>query len=174
MSNYIIIRCKWNGRVMSNYIIIRYAPKKDGKQVANVSAVHVVMTLTVLEARYVRFLALFLCLYGTSLSIRLSVRKEMRFSKEMASLGSFWQCNLQRCSGRVCRDQCRRDIECGSRQVCLALTALSVLSDPGIPGVQSMGPSVCNWVLLLMQMPPWHMVANFATDASAAIWWPNL
>merc|ERR1719201_1901966 len=28
-----------------------YAPKKDGKQVANVSAVHVVMTLTVLEAR---------------------------------------------------------------------------------------------------------------------------
>ena len=130
MSNYIIIRCKWNGRVMSNYIIIRYAPKKDGKQVANVSAVHVVMTLTVLEARYVRFLALFLCLYGTSLSIRLSVRKEMRFSKEMASLGSFWQCNLQRCSGSVCRDQCRRDIECGSRQVCLALTALSVFIGP--------------------------------------------
>jgi len=28
-----------------------YAPKKDGKQVANVSAVHVVMTMTVLEAR---------------------------------------------------------------------------------------------------------------------------
>ena len=42
---------------MSNYIIIRNAPT------TNVSAVHVVMTGTVLEARYVRFLAFLLLFF---------------------------------------------------------------------------------------------------------------
>ena len=96
------------------------------------------------------------------------------------------------------------------------LQSRQFLSDPGIPGVRSMGPSVSNkltkppsdtsytsytrlytekvtvstlenssWWSQLMQVVPsggqicnqckWrHLVAKFGTNASGAIWWPNL
>ena len=91
----------------------------------------------------------------------------------------------------------------GSRCVRLVCSVFGFLSHPGIPGLRSMGPSVSNslthtpcWNLndltvadedsnsiltdnakakaKAMWQCKWHnLVANFGTNASDVIWWPN-
>ena len=65
---------------------------------------------------------------------------------------------------------------------CVLYLAFSILylSDPGVPGVQSMGPVFCHLPsadltdVTLDVNHPVDLVVKFQTNASSAIWWQNL